>query len=235
MNVSVAMTTFNGEKYIYEQLESILLQLDKEDEIIISDDGSTDLTIDIIAKFSIDQRIKLFRNKSLGVVKNFEFVISRSSKDIIILSDQDDIWINNKVQIIKDYFHLNENKLLVLHNGIEFSECDSNHKKIMIKKKNNGVLSNLVNSSYWGCCMAFRRELNNKILPFPKGLIAHDQWIGLVGEFRKVSGFIDKNLILHRIHSSNVSKRLSISNWVKFRYNLLVKITLYYLKMKNNV
>ena len=102
VGVSVCMATCNGEKYLREQLSSILLQLHDSDEIIISDDASTDRSIEIIASFK-DLRIKVFKHKyRLGVIKNFEYALLKASKKIIILADHDDVWLPGKRNLIVD-------------------------------------------------------------------------------------------------------------------------------------
>jgi glycosyltransferase involved in cell wall biosynthesis len=98
--ISVCMATRNGEKYIKQQLSSILKQLSKNDEVIISDDSSTDNTIDIIKSFE-DKRIKIYaNNKFYSPVYNFENALLRSTGDIIFLSDQDDIWEDKKIRVM---------------------------------------------------------------------------------------------------------------------------------------
>ncbi len=95
--ISVAMATYNGEKYIKEQLESILLQLENQDEVIVSDDGSTDHTLKIIESLN-DQRIKILKGPRNGVKQNFAHALSFCKGKYIFLSDQDDIWLENKVK-----------------------------------------------------------------------------------------------------------------------------------------
>lgn len=98
--ISVCMATYNGQKYIEEQLRSILQQISDEDEIIISDDGSKDETLSIISTID-DSRIKIYVNDGThGFTHNFENALSKSNGDIIFLSDQDDIWTENKVQTV---------------------------------------------------------------------------------------------------------------------------------------
>ena len=97
--ISVCMTSYNGEKYIEEQLKSILIQLSSKDEIVISDDGSKDDTCKVIKSLA-DQRIKLITNESShGFTHNFENALRHANGDIIFLSDQDDIWKDNKVEV----------------------------------------------------------------------------------------------------------------------------------------
>src|ERR1035437_8300006 len=114
MRVSVCMASYNGEKYIKKQIESIIIQLSSDDEIIISDDGSIDNTINIIEGFK-DSRIKVFNNQSLrknrkslierfrSATKNFENALKNASGEFIFLSEQDDIWLDNRGEITLQY------------------------------------------------------------------------------------------------------------------------------------
>ena len=98
--ISVCIATYNGEKYLRKQLDSILNQLEYNDEVIISDDGSSDETLNIISSYN-DKRIHVFHNKGEhGVVKNFENGLNHVLGDYIFLCDQDDIWKSNKVQVV---------------------------------------------------------------------------------------------------------------------------------------
>ena len=116
MKISVCLATYNGEKYIKEQLDSILPQLSANDEIIISDDNSTDDTINIIRSLN-DERIKIYVNKTKGIVKNFENALNNASGDIIFLSDQDDVWKNDKVKKILSAFSSDNSLTFVFSNA----------------------------------------------------------------------------------------------------------------------
>ena len=205
--ISVAMATYNGEKYIKEQLDSILRQLSSNDEIIISDDGSTDNTVKIINSYK-DKRIKLINGPKLGVKKNFENAIKNCNGKYIFLSDQDDIWLDNKVSIILEEFKKN-NCTILLHDAIVF---DSDTNEIIydsfykFRNSKKGIINNIIKNSYIGCCMVFDSSLKDKILPIPNNIEMHDQWIGILGEKYGTSLFIDEKLIKYRRHDNNVSK-----------------------------
>ena len=114
--VSVCLASYNGEKFIREQMESILSELSPFDEVIVCDDGSTDATCSIIMSFN-DPRIKLIiNNNNIGHVKNFEKVLLLAQGQFIFLSDQDDIWVAGKVQKVIAAFQKNDNITLVYHN-----------------------------------------------------------------------------------------------------------------------
>lgn len=203
--ISVCMPTYNGEKYIKKQLESILCQLSINDEVIISDDSSTDNTLKICKDFN-DKRIKIFENNNFhSPIYNLENALKKSKGDYIFLSDQDDIWIDSKVDIciekLKEYF-------LVIHDAdiIDKNEnilFDSFYKLNNTKK---GKIYNLIKNGYLGCCMCFRRELLNSLLPFPQGLPMHDIYIGNFAAFNNYKlSFIDNKLIHYRRHGQNAS------------------------------
>ena len=206
-NISVAMATYNGAKYIREQLESILKQLNEKDEIIISDDGSIDNTIDIINSLK-DERIKILNGPKKGVKQNFANAISNCSGKYIFLSDQDDVWINGKVDTVLNTFDSKKCKCVV-HDCIVF---DSQSNDILhdsfykFRKSRNGIIKNIFKNSYIGCCMAFDSELIKLILPIPNDIEMHDQWIGIIAEKKGKSIFITDKLIKYRRHNNNASQ-----------------------------
>ena len=201
--ISVCMATYNGEKYIKEQISSILCQLGRDDELIISDDGSKDGTLNIITDFS-DHRIKLFNNMNHGVNNNFENAITHATGDYIFLCDQDDIWKEGKVEVILKEL---QNHVMIVHNAqIIDGEGKQNGKTYYECTPNKtGFWGNLWKSRYLGCCMAFRSSLLKELLPFPKNVFGHDYWIGLYTDFRYNVKFIDDILISYRRHGGNVS------------------------------
>ncbi len=233
MNVSIAMTTYNGEKYIKEQLNSILVQLLENDEIVISDDGSSDNTLNILNEFSRDKRIKIFRNDRLGFVKNFEFAINKCENDIIFISDQDDIWFDNKINMVKETFK-NKKCSLVQHNGYKYYSGNKINNDILIKNMGHGIFKNIIKSSYCGSCMAFKKDFRISFSPFPKNLDAYDQWIGLIAEKEKTSVFIDDVLIFHRLHENNVTKKLPFIKKIIFRLNLMFNYVHFFIVKKSS-
>ena len=176
--ISVCIATYNGGKYIKEQIDSILLQLGRKDEIIISDDSSTDDTLSIIKSYN-DPRIKIFFNKSThSPIFNFENAIRNAKGSYIFLADQDDIWlpnkINNTVDLLKQY-DLVVSDCKVVDQNLNVLEESFFYKR----NSGTGFCKNLFKNTYLGCCMAFRKEILCYILPFPKRIAMHDIWIGL--------------------------------------------------------
>lgn len=222
------MATYNGEKYIKEQIESILANMRERDELIISDDGSTDKTIEIINEYQ-DKRIKIIDGPRKGVKQNFANAIENSTGDYIFLSDQDDIWEKNKVETILKQFEDN-NVSVVIHDA---KVIDENLQTIIssffeYRNSGKGVIKNLYKNTYIGCCMAFDKKLKKNILPIPNNIEMHDQWIGILGEIKgQGTYFLKEKLIQYRRHSNNVSQMKHygffkmLSNRIKFIYYLI--------------
>lgn len=235
MKISVCMATYNGEKYIKEQLDSILCQIGENDEVIISDDSSTDNTVEIINAFN-DDRIKIYKNeKEKGYTRNFENALEKASGDIIFLSDQDDIWIEDKVkkmtEILENYdFVVSDNS--IVNENLEVI----NKSHFEVYKTKNGFLTNLLLPRYVGACMAFKKNVLQKSLPFPNNakLSAHDYWISLIAEMYFKSYKLDEQLLLYRRHGTNASSggeksKNSLSHKLKVRiYNLIHLLKRFY-------
>lgn len=201
--ISVCLACYNGQKYIKQQIDSILCQLGEADELIISDDGSKDDTLEIIHGYN-DRRIKILTNHNHGVNNNFENALSFASGEYVFLCDQDDIWMPNKVKITIEAL---QKYVMVVHNarlidgdgkqmGKTYYECTPNK---------SGFWGNLWKSRYLGCCMAFRSSLLKELLPFPKNVFGHDYWIGLYTDCKYHVHFMDDVLICYRRHENNVS------------------------------
>ncbi|GAD02747.1 glycosyltransferase family 2 protein [Agarivorans albus] len=219
------MTSFNGEKYIEEQIVSILEQITFEDELLISDDGSTDETTNIIESFvRNDSRVKLLHGPKAGLQSNFDFVLSQASGEYIFLSDQDDVWLPDKVKltlskleiynlVVSDCYIVDD-KLRIISDSF----YESNGLRV-------GVFSNLYKNSFLGCCMAFDRKILDCVLPFPKNIPMHDWWIGLVSSVKFNVKFTDEKLIYYRRHSSNASptsQKSTNSLIVKIRHRIFL-------------
>ncbi|WP_262148657.1 glycosyltransferase family 2 protein [Chryseobacterium foetidum] len=223
--ISVCIATYNGEKYISEQLDSILSQLSENDEVVISDDASTDNTVNIIKSYR-DSRLKVFRNiNKPGVVGNFDNAISNANGDICFLADQDDIWKSNKVKRILDFFSDNPEYTCVFSNA---ELIDENNVKIVdhffksVPKTN--FFRMVLKNEFLGCTMAFRNTI--KLTPFSDDLPMHDWYIGLKHIQNGKVGFINENLISYRRHGANVTtgKRSDLLQVFKWRISILKAI-----------
>lgn len=203
MKISVCMATYNGEKYLRPQLDSIIKQLSEEDELIISDDGSTDGTLAIIESYQ-DPRIKLLHSAHKNLIFNFENALEKAGGDVIFLADQDDIWFDEKVQKCTNRL---KKDLLVFSNAAMFYGNNSNVSELFFKdtKKKTGLLNNLKKVKFLGATLAFQRSVLQKALPFPKNIPMHDIWIGLVAESMGYTYYIDEPLIYYRRHENAAS------------------------------
>ena len=202
MRISVCMPTFNGERFIQNQLDSILSQLGVNDEVIISDDSSTDRTVDIIKGFN-DSRIKLIENCTFkSPIFNLENALKEAKGEYVFLSDQDDIWLPEKVNKIREKLTLYD---IVVCNGhiIDQDENILHDSYFSWKGSGPGFIKNLVKNSYLGCSLAFNRKILEFMLPFPKKIAMHDIWIGMVSEFIGKPYFIQEPLFLYRRHEDN--------------------------------
>lgn len=228
--ISVCMATYNGERYLRQQLESILSQLSEQDaEIIIADDGSTDETLRIVESLK-DSRIRVLPSeKHLGTIYNYERALQVAKGDVIFLADQDDIWLPGKVAVVLDKLKECD---LVMHDAYMLRQKDSQEgawqrsgKLSDIRPYESGVVSNWWKNSFTGCCVAFRRQVLEKALPFPKNLPMHDQWLGLVAERYFKVRWIEEPLVEYRQHSSNAThignSPAGVLQKIKWRVNLV--------------
>ena len=205
--ISVCIATYNGEQFIYEQITSILPQLDLEDEIIVSDDGSTDKTISILESFN-DGRIKIFKGPCKGHPRyNFENALKYASGDWIFLSDQDDEWLPNKVDVIsrflKEFDMVISNCYVVDGNNSIIRDYYYPIDNYPVK---HGFLHTLLRPNYLGCCMAFRRSVLKLALPFPDKIAQHDIWLGLCADaFNLKIEFISERLMNYKRYGDNFS------------------------------
>lgn len=224
--ISVCMATHNGEKYIKDQLDSILSQLAPEDEVIISDDGSTDLTLKIIECIN-DPRIKLYSfiqpsktsHSHIYVSRNFENALKKSKGDFIFLSDQDDMWKPNKVKVCLKAL---ENYDLVVHNMELIDDQGGSLRQNLyagnIKKQNLWMLG----GTYYGCTLAFKAKWLKRILPFPKNLVSHDFWISYIVEKLGTTYYEIEPLMQYRYRDDSVSHSVENSFIFKIKYRLVI-------------
>lgn len=217
MKVSVALCTFNGEKYIVEQLDSILNQTKPVDEIVICDDISTDETQNIINKYcnKFPNIIKFHINETnLRSVKNFEKAISICTGDIIFLSDQDDQWLPDKVEEIVRHFELNPQISVVATNGNCINDNSELIEDFLVWDVPQLFIDNKIHLDFYyliscffniatGATMAIRGKFIKECMPFP--IIPnfhHDEWIARVACSKGQFSFLSKKYINYRIHEA---------------------------------
>jgi glycosyltransferase involved in cell wall biosynthesis len=196
------MATYNGGKYVEEQVNSILPQLGASDELVVSDDGSTDDTIQRLQRFS-DERIRLLLWDGVhrGYSRNFERALKAARGDLLFLADQDDVWLPERVEkclvglegadmVVMDAVVVDKN--LETINPSHFSQTNARQ----------GFWANFLMTRYIGACMAFRRCVFERALPFPKNdrFCPHDYWIACVAEAFFTTALLRSPGMLYRRH-----------------------------------
>ena len=227
-NYSVALCTYNGERYIAEQLNSILSQTILPKEIIVSDDGSSDRTLEIaenILKAS-SVKYKIVKNtENHGVTNNFCNAISLCSETVIFTSDQDDVWMNKKAETILKIFGKNEKALLVFTDG---ELVDQDLKPLNCNMwKSVGITDKMIEGNRWfeymlnrclvtGATMAFKRELFSINEEIPSSWL-HDGWLAWKAAVRDGLVPCKEKLILYRQHKGNVVGMSKITSLTRIK------------------
>ena len=213
MMISIAMTSYNGEKFISEQISSILSQTIEDFELIICDDCSTDHTLSILKEYKEkDSRIKIVQNKKqLGFLKNFEQAISLCTGDYIACCDQDDIWTNNHLEYLLNNIGKNDcigaNGIIIDKLGKKIGSTVKESLSVEYEPSNSDSLFkhecfyNLIQ----GTACLFKKTLLSSILPFPDGIKFHDHWIALNAAMQNGCKYTSDIILLYRTHSQNVT------------------------------
>lgn len=227
--IEILLATYNGEKYLNEQIDSIINQTYKNWKLLIRDDGSEDRTLEILKEYEKrDERISILRDNkgNLGFVKNFEELLKNSSEEFIMFSDQDDYWLENKIE---KYIGVLENldvkklkKPLLIHSNSFV--CD---EKLNILKKNfvdSKVALQYGGNGYFfayfvqGSTTLINRKLINLGLPFLRSVTLHDRYFHLLVEFFGNRIFIDESLIKYRQHRNNeIGAKSSVIKKILFK------------------
>jgi glycosyltransferase involved in cell wall biosynthesis len=241
MNISVCMATYNGERYVAEQITSILDELKSDDEVIVVDDCSKDGTVKILQDLN-DLRIKIYLNdRNKGINVSFERAIYLANNDFIFLSDQDDIWIKGRVSLMVK--RLLDTESLLVSSNFEF--MDINGRKIGhpvdgVKSSNsrkhlNNILDIFIGkTNYYGCAMAFRKDMVELILPIPSFVESHDLWIALGANVIGSNTHLDEKSLIKRIHNNNATitnRNLFLKIWSRFIFGISIVVLL--LRAKN--
>ena len=220
------MATYNGEKYLGEQLDSIINQTYHNWNLLIRDDNSTDKTLEIIQNYhKKDKRIKILKDNkgNIGIVRNFEELLKSSESEFIMFSDQDDIWVENKLDIYLKMIEKIKNKGFMIHSdAILFDKNKSNIlKDTFISKKaiNKGLENVFFNYFVQGATILISKEIKNFILPFPKEVYLHDRYIHLISELFFERIFVNKALIYYIQHGDNqIGAKNTIRELLSKRY-----------------
>ena len=225
IQIDILLATYNGEKYLKCQLDSILNQTHKNIRILINDDCSTDGTKGILEEYEKkDKRIIVnYNEKNLGYIKNFENLLKRVENKFFMLSDQDDFWMENKVEIsleklLKDNADLvftdlevvDENLNQITPSLVKFMKMNKNIQKH--KDYKLVFLRNCVT----GCTIISKKELIDKYIPIPEEKpMVHDWWMALIiSQIGKLS-FLDKPTIKYRQHGKNELGIYGMKNYIQ--------------------
>lgn len=212
--IDILMATYNGEKYLKEQIDSILNQTYSNIRLVISDDCSTDGTIKILKQYENEKKVEIhFHEKNLGYIKNFEFLLKQAKNDIYMLSDQDDVWLSDKVE--KTYETLKLQKTDLVFGDLEV--VDENLHTIYpsfgdfmklsrkIKKCSNTYQQNYLYNCVTGCTIMSKKKWIPKILPIPDNskYLVHDHWIALMVGIEGKVAYMPETYIKYRQHGNN--------------------------------
>lgn len=224
--VSIALTTFNGEKYLRPLLNSIFQQTYKPLEVVAVDDYSTDGTVEILKEYSKRFPLRYIVNKSrLGFIKNFERAISLCEGSYVALADQDDVWIPQKLEIlisqIGDRSIVCSDFSLIDGDGCLIAPSFRRDLNVPIPDFAKQFYSLVFINFVQGCTCLFRRDFKEYILPIPIEAMSHDWWIGIIATQRNGIAYVDRPLVMYRQHSKNTlgaKEMWKLSG--KFRYVL---------------
>lgn len=251
VRISVAMATYNGEKYIEEQLRSICCQTRKPDEIVISDDGSKDATLEIVKQVAKSEDaqgidfVVLTDNPRHGYCGNFEWAIKHTTGDYVFLSDQDDIWREDKVIQTILVVQKHPDAQCICHNaqlvGKQGEPLDGifddrfRHEKLNILQGRSVKIdreSFLADTVSWGgihgMSMCISRQLIVDMLPFPLTKGSHDKWITLCAVLNDAMYFLNAPLAYYRLHGNNTCGNSA------YRGNVLDRVKKKWKNLKSN-
>ena len=211
--IDILLATYNGSKYLHEQLDSILNQSYGNINVIIRDDGSSDNTVMIIKEYEQkDSRVRLLNDNlgNLGFVRNFEELMKNSTSEYLMFSDQDDIWYNNKVETsytrIKAIEETNGKSCPILvHTNSKIMNYETRTKSLFISDcaKNSSFENSFFNFFVQGSTMLINKSLKREALPFSKEVYLHDRYLHLIAEFIGIRSYIDVPTMDYRQHSNN--------------------------------
>lgn len=207
MKISIAMATYNGAQYLHEQLQSFIDQTRQPDELIITDDCSTDETEVIVRQFAkiAPFNVEFYRNeKNLGYCGNFNAALMKTAGDLVFLSDQDDVWFPEKIEHMVRVAERNPEALVVMNDA---ALTDGELNEVGLTKVGQIRDAGLPLEIFvMGCCCALRRELLDLCMPIPEGYRAHDSWLVRISDGLDAKVVDARVLQYYRRHESNESQ-----------------------------
>jgi glycosyltransferase involved in cell wall biosynthesis len=226
VKISIALATYNGERFLAAQLDSFLKQSRPPDEVVIYDDRSTDETYEIIRSFAESASFKVIYERNdtrLGALGNFDRALQRTTGDLVFLSDQDDIWYADKIRTIMELQERYPEKLLYMNDA---AITDSELRETGLTKLGQLQSAGYPASAFvQGCCCAVRRDLLQLCLPVAPSAKGHDNWVVDFSNGLGATYVLREVLQLYRRHESNTSTVLAnrvrpISPWQRIMYQL---------------
>lgn len=208
---SICMATYNGERYLAEQVDSILCQMGEKDELVVVDDASNDGTVGYLKSIG-DPRIRIYCNEeNIGHVKSFAGALGLARGKYIFMADQDDVWIEGRLRIMRG--SLSAGSALVSTNT---EYVDSHGRMIkplypeLAEVDSCRYLSNIAKiftskAYYFGCAMGLREDLRRLVLPIPSYIESHDLWIAMAANAAKSNCHLACYTLRRRVHGSNAS------------------------------
>lgn len=214
IRVSVCMATYNGASYLREQIDSILAELEPDDELVVVDDASRDGTVELLRSIDDARLVLHARPDNRGYVRTFEEALERASGDVLMLADQDDVWIPGRralfLEALKDDAVAASNLVLLGSDAPLAPPIPGISWRLNAEASSHGVRNELRIlagiAPYFGCAMAVRRDVVDRILPFPDFLTeSHDLWIATFANAHRTMRHIDEPTIRRRLHEENAS------------------------------
>ncbi|MDR2647777.1 MAG: glycosyltransferase [Oscillospiraceae bacterium] len=231
MRISIVLPAYNGERFLAEQIASIVPQMLPGDELLISDDSPEDNleTRRIAQSFAEhDSRVRCFEGPRKGVQRNVEFLLSQAARELVVLSDQDDVWLPNKLQRLRDVFAAHPDITLLVHDAkttdAALNIVQPSYFDVRGVRRGNPpkVCGNILRNRFIGCCMAFRRTLLTDALPFPANIPMHDQWLGIVALKKGMVQWLHEPLLLYRRHEdAQTHPKASLRQQLQWRRGIL--------------
>lgn len=217
MSVDIVLATFNGERYIREQLESLLIQTFNGVRVLIGDDGSSDGTMLILREYQDKYPDRIFLMEApggLGSCANFSFLLTKSTADYVFFADQDDVWDKDKVMVSLAAMRsmesmYGENAPLLVHSDLRVVDADLRfvEKSFFdfqrLKSTQASFCNLLFQNMVTGCSVLANRALIVKATPIPSGVVMHDWWLALIASAFGHIYCIDRSMLSYRQHSSN--------------------------------
>lgn len=228
MRISIAMTTYNGAKYLPAQLASFLAQTKQPDELVVCDDSSSDETINILRDFAARAPFNVRIQKNavrLGWVDNFEKTMSLSRGDLIFFADQDDVWFRDKIAKMTALMAKNMQHMMAVNDAVLTDE-HLNVTDLSLRRRFTSA-TGIKQNFYQGCCTVITRQFRDLCTPYPSNeksqrVLAYDSWLNFVGTLLDVIAIQEEALQYYRRHGANASSseafksRISPLHWLAY-------------------